>query len=403
MSVGRFIGFNAVFLAVFAFILFYSIIHLQPTSPSFRHRSLYLRDDGSFDILIFSDLHFGEEEHGWGIAQDRKSLAIMNGILDAEDPDFVVINGDLITGENTFRENASSYVDQVVAPLVSRDIPWASTYGNHDSSYNLSREALYESESRYPLSHTQYSDKALGGVTNYHIEVLDRSGRAALILWFLDSQGGSLFQTKGNQTQTEIPGVVSNATVDWLTETHQQLIDRHGRVLPSLLFVHIPPRLFAETQTSKSFAPARFPGLNKDYPLSTQHGLGLTDSRLVDALLSLEGLHSIHSGHDHGASWCASRQRPARKIDQRDHGSDAPIFLCFAHHTGQGGYGDWTRGARMLRVTVPEMADGSGDGGHVKGKVEVESWVRLQSMQAISRVSLNETYGQDEYPLEDVE
>ncbi|KAL5605966.1 hypothetical protein BROUX41_006233 [Berkeleyomyces rouxiae] len=386
----RIIGVNLIFLTVFCFVLFCAVVRLQPTVPSFRHLSLYLRDDRSFDILVFSDLHFGEEEHGWGVAQDRKSLHIMNGIIDAEKPDFVVINGDLITGENTFRENASAYIDQIVEPLVSRDLAWASTYGNHDSSYNLSREALYESESKYTLSHTQHGDKTLGGVTNYHVEILDQDGQAALVLWFLDSQGGALFQARGNQTK--IPGVVANTTVNWLTEAHQKLVNRHGRVLPSILFVHIPPQLFSDAQTAASFTATKFPGLNEDYPLSTQHGPGFNDSRLVDALLNLEGLHSIHSGHDHGASWCASRKRPAHK---RDH--TKPIFLCFARHTGQGGYGKWTRGARMLRVTVPGPEVGGGD-----ADLEVESWVRLQTRRTISRVSLNETYGQDEYPLEDI-
>ncbi len=51
-------------------------------------------------------------------------------ILESESPQLVVLNGDLITGENTQRANASLYVDKIVASLVSAGVPWASTYGS---------------------------------------------------------------------------------------------------------------------------------------------------------------------------------------------------------------------------------------------------------------------------------
>lgn len=54
----------------------------------------------------------------------------MQGVLDDEAPDLVVLNGDLITGENTIKENATDYVDKIVAPIVKSGLPWASTYGS---------------------------------------------------------------------------------------------------------------------------------------------------------------------------------------------------------------------------------------------------------------------------------
>ena len=53
-------------------------------------------------------------------------------ILAVEAPHLAVLNGDLITGENTYLENSTEYIDQIVAPLVERGMKWASTYGNHD-------------------------------------------------------------------------------------------------------------------------------------------------------------------------------------------------------------------------------------------------------------------------------
>ena len=51
----------------------------------------------------------------------------MNTVLDVESPQLVVLNGDLITGENTYLANSTHYVDEIVQPLVQRGLSWAST------------------------------------------------------------------------------------------------------------------------------------------------------------------------------------------------------------------------------------------------------------------------------------
>jgi hypothetical protein len=101
---------------------------------------LRFTSNGTFQLAVFGDLHYGEaEDLVWGPQQDINSTRVMNTVLDYENQQLVVLNGDLITGENTYKANASHYVDQIVAPLVQRNAVWASTYGNHDSDFNLSR------------------------------------------------------------------------------------------------------------------------------------------------------------------------------------------------------------------------------------------------------------------------
>lgn len=53
---------------------------------------LRLNTHNEFHISIFSDLHYGEEENGWGIDQDVKSTHVINTILDHETPDLVIIS-----------------------------------------------------------------------------------------------------------------------------------------------------------------------------------------------------------------------------------------------------------------------------------------------------------------------
>ena len=96
----------------------------------------------------------------------------MDWILELEAPHFAVLNGDLITGENVCAHNATKYVDKIVDPLVRRGIPWASTYGNHDTSAKLSREGILREEQKYHLSLTQHGPvEETDGVTNYQLPI----------------------------------------------------------------------------------------------------------------------------------------------------------------------------------------------------------------------------------------
>jgi hypothetical protein len=140
----------------------------------------------------------------------------MNTVLDSESPQLVVLNGDLITGENTYLPNSSHYVDEIVQPLVQRNLAWASTYGNHDSNYNLSRQGIFEREHRYPNSLTGNmvpGDSA--GVSNYFLEIFASDIRKVtpeVILWFFDSRGGNEFQKLDKEGNTiSIPEVVDES------------------------------------------------------------------------------------------------------------------------------------------------------------------------------------------------
>lgn len=406
---------------------------LQTPAPvATEQHKLQLTTSNVFTLVIFSDLHFGEEEHGWGIDQDINSTRVMNAVLDAEEAiDLVVLNGDLITGENTFQENSSDYVSQIVAPMRDRAIPWASTYGNHDSKFNLSREAIFRAEKEFPLSYTQRMDTSLPGVTNYYLIVQSSDGGPVAVLWFFDSRGGASYQHDPSD-QDDIPNWVADETAQWFTETSQEIRSQHGP-LPGIAFVHIPPHPYLAVQQD-GLDPARFPGINDDVPVSIQGG-GHDDDAFVKALQQDNLLHSVYVGHDHGSSWCGIwPSRLAKKLVQRKlHGDDDDDdeeeeeeedddddeeddddddgdddehnedssghrkgpFLCFARHTGYGGYGDWDRGARVVQLSFQDLND---DGTFAdEGEMSVETWVRMESGEVITRVMLNETYGNDIY------
>lgn len=354
--------------------------------------ALRLDANGEFHIAIFSDLHYGEEEDGWGITQDVNSTRVMNNVLNSEKPDFVILNGDLITGENTFLTNSTKYLDVVVTPLVEHNVSWASTYGNHDSQYNLSREALFQEESKYTLSYTKHSPLGIPAVTNYYLLLYPHEKRSPdaplAILWFFDSQGGAEFQAPaGSQS---IPNWVEPSIAAWFQSEQAIIKAKYKKDLPSLAFVHIPPTAFIAVQNNllpnSGEESAHFPGLNDDVPLAYE-GTGWQDVPFMQALVNTPKLHSVYSGHDHGDAWCANW--PTGVNDTK--GVSSP-HVCFCKHTGYGGYGNWNRGSRNLRLSFSENGD-----------MEVDTWVRMENGEVVQSVSLNSTYGTDIYPLEDGE
>ena len=210
-------------LAMFA--TFISLLLFSTTS--FCKADLNLADDNSFKISVFSDLHYGENESTFGIPADKNSAALMRQVLSQERPDFVILNGDLITGENTFAFNSTGYVDQIVAPLVEGGYSWASTYGNHDSKYNLSREALYAEEKKYAGALTQHGPAGTYGVTNYVLPVFPSKTTGSTqtpvaLLWFFDSRGGSEYQSLPANVDN-IDNYVSNGTVSWYRSAQANL------------------------------------------------------------------------------------------------------------------------------------------------------------------------------------
>ncbi|KAK4160275.1 putative calcineurin-like phosphoesterase [Cladorrhinum sp. PSN259] len=357
---------------------------LRPTPKDHPFGPLRFHEDGTFHICILEDLHFGENAwKPWGPRQDLATIKVIGSVLDAEpSTSLVVLNGDLITGENTFLENSTHYIDQIVSPLVHRNLTWASTYGNHDSQFNLSRSALFSREKRYPNSRTvqmvsSQNDKA--GITNYFLPVYpsvsssSHGDKPLLILYFFDSRGGFFFQAKKKGQSNW----VDSSVVDWFKRTSSIYPQ-----VPSLAFVHIPPNATLTLQ-QEGIDAHHHPGINQDIPLSQQGQgwcsdgtegckYGGKDVPFMQALAETPGLMAVFVGHDHGNTWCKKWV----------HGAS----LCFGQHTGYGGYGRWVRGARQVVVSVEGLIE-----------KEVNTWLRLETGKVVGKVTLNESYGGDWY------
>ncbi|MFC3885030.1 metallophosphoesterase [Bacillus songklensis] len=63
---------------------------------------------------------------------DRRTVQLMERVLDEEKPDFVVLNGDNITGGYDTPTEMKQAINNVAQPMEQRGIKWAITFGNHD-------------------------------------------------------------------------------------------------------------------------------------------------------------------------------------------------------------------------------------------------------------------------------
>lgn len=199
-------------------------------------RKLRFTANGTFQVSIFSDLHFAESIHLPDIEQlrDTNSLTIsdatldsmtqvvMSDVLESEKPQLVVLNGDLISGEAVDGSNPGQYLPHVVKPLVDKNTLWASTYGNHDSDVNLDpMQDIYNHEIKYQNSlTTSMISSTKAGITNYYLPVYPYDGAndtPSLILWFFDSRGGHYSTGRGKSTASGTRG-------DW--------VDKDVRLLP---------------------------------------------------------------------------------------------------------------------------------------------------------------------------
>jgi hypothetical protein len=335
--------------------------------------------------------------------KDSKTLNVMNTILETEQIDFAVINGDLLDRASTSRINRTLYIDQLLQPLIAHNLTWGSTYGNHDYTVNTSATMILETEQKYGNCRTKrmvFGREA--GVGNYYLPVyrsddVSCSGVPELLIWFFDSRGGFYYKEyKANGAPVEQPSWVDATVATWFQQTNAQLVQQYGKVVPSIAFSHIPVNVFEAFGVQIGVNANLQPGINDTIPMAQQsYGFcangtynsacdyGGQDIPFMQAIASTEGLLALFSAHEHGNTFCFRWDRQIPTMTIKGSGVD----LCFGQHTGYGGAGNWTRGARQVSV-------GSSDA----GKLEIETWIRLEDESIVGRVSLNETFGQDRYP-----
>lgn len=269
--------------------------------------------DGTFTIALFTDIHWRN-----GDEADQRSAAMMETILDAEDPNLVVFNGDTIHGGQC--DDPAASWRAAVAPVLERELPWASVFGNHDDEGMLDRAALMRVQMELPGCLATPGPATVAGVGNYVHTVFTQDGAPLAQLYFLDSH---------SYATTGIGGYdwIKRDQIAWYLATASKLNATYGAHVPALVFFHIPLSEFNEVWDLHTCFGT------KGEPVCCP----LVNSGMFAALHESGNVRGVFVGHDHVNDF---------------EGTHYGIRLTFGRATGFGGYGrdGFARGARLIRL-----------------------------------------------------
>lgn len=192
-------------------------------------QALQFKANKDFKIIQFTDMHYRP-----GDKESEVALKLVNEVLDAEKPDFVVFTGDL-----AWAGPAKDCFDDVLKPAIDRHIPWAFVYGNHDDEHDWTRTQIMDYITQKPHCLATYGDKNLMGEGNYILEVRssDDIDKISTLLYFMDS-GSYNNKHKGVGWSYEW---FTHEQVDWYRkQSAAYTAENDGQPHRALAFFHIP-------------------------------------------------------------------------------------------------------------------------------------------------------------------
>lgn len=285
-------------------------INSLPVVPHNEHDISYEEETGvytiissteDFKILHLTDIHLGGSLYSF--RKDLKALKAVYAEIAYAQPDLVIVTGDLTfpLGIMSLSLNNAAPVGQFAAFMRNVDVPWAFTYGNHDTenlatlsegdlnelykslSYKTSRNLLYP-----------YTQPEITGRNNQLIEIQNGDGTLNQAIFLIDSNA---YTNEG----INVYDYIRDDQVEWYEKEVKRLQKEEGRPISSMVFFHIPLQQYRtayELYEQGSDEVTYFFGENNekmidkvccsDYP-----------SKLFDSMLELGSTKAVFCGHDH--------------------------------------------------------------------------------------------------------
>lgn len=211
-------------------VLLAIVMTLSLSSVSFAADSDYTLQfgaDGKFDIMLVADA-----QDGFPIEEDFKNA--FNQALDKAEPDLVIFLGDIVMGAETDEDYWAGYED-LLNPLIDRDIPFTLVFGNHDdqdSNKNSTKDEKLAKYMSFDNCLAYDADPALHGSGTHNLEILSSDGtKTAFNLWMMDS---------GDYIEGGYDCVRADQ-LEWYDAVSKELEAANGGKVPSFMFQHIVP------------------------------------------------------------------------------------------------------------------------------------------------------------------
>ncbi|KAF9922102.1 purple acid phosphatase [Linnemannia zychae] len=377
--------------------------------------ALKFKNDGSFKIVQFADIHMATGPHSCYNAPstmacigDINTSEMMERVLEAERPDLVVFTGDNVNGMTS--NDAYSTILKYSKPVVERGIPWTIIFGNHDEEGDLSREEMMRSVQNVPFSIAERGPTGISGTGNFVLQIHRRDRRprrgrrpnfdsqnasdddieeidedieifdkrdARFTLYFLDSGAYSF--------NLAYPGYdwIKEDQVEWFRQTSQAITSQHpkDKIPNALAFFHIPIPEYAlidDDDNDDNGDDGDDDGDDDDKGNSRKmkrqgekmvgdkvEGVSSPsyNSGMFEAIFESKDVRATTAGHDHLNDYASSLFYHLLCLEHRG------IELCFGGGLGYGSYG---RSSIYRRSRVFEI---------LKNGNRVDTWKRLDDDQ----------------------
>lgn len=238
--------------------------------------SLRFNPDGTMKIVQFTDTHYK-----YGKKASRAAVEMMDEVLEAEKPDFVIITGDLV-----YSKGVREALPELLEPVVRRGLPWAMVFGNHDEQFDMTLPEMYDAMQIMPGCIMPPRPVGVDS-PDYSVDLLasDGSDRVTGALYCLDSHSAA-----------RVPGIGKYAwltydQIGWYRAQSAMRTQAAGAPLPSLMFMHIPLQEYTAAQ-----------GDPKNFLLGTK-GENIccqaANSGMFASIKEMGDVFAVFCGHDH--------------------------------------------------------------------------------------------------------
>jgi predicted MPP superfamily phosphohydrolase len=262
------------FIIIFSELIYF-MFEREKQSKLSQKFELKFKEDGTFKIVQFTDLHERLE-------RNENTLSLMKSVLKSEKPDLVILTGDCIDGRYCrTREAVENVIHNIASVMEENKVPWAVALGNHDCEFcSVNREQQMEIYMSYSHNLSQRFSSVIARAGDYNILINDFKGSKQVFNIFMMDSGDYCFRGYDYITRRQI---------HWYEQISHKLEKRNGKKIPSLMFFHIPLR--QQKLIGKS---GKINGVKNE-----SECIQAVDRGLFKSLKKIGNVKGVFCGHDH--------------------------------------------------------------------------------------------------------
>ncbi len=230
-----------------------------------------------FKIVQFTDLHWvNSPEYKNG---NDSTLYLIKKIVNIEKPDLVIFTGDVVVSGK-----AEESWKEIVQPLDNMRIPFAVTFGNHETEADITKNQALKILKTYPYNLTINDDCSIDGVGNCALSIKSGDGRTdKWILYLFDSHSYPQDSTLGSYDW------IKNSQIQWYRSKSARITKKNRYPVSSIAFFHIPLQEYEFVRNQQQTT-----GNKSETVCSSFYNSGLFTSFVENGDVS-----GVFVGHDH--------------------------------------------------------------------------------------------------------